>query len=100
MHIFANPGHIYLQHYRSLLLYVCFIYHHRFTQMVMSTQIAYASRTLSSAEQNYSQIEEEVFSLIYGLRKFHQYLYARSFTIITDHKPLLAIISQDTGNQL
>jgi len=31
-------------------------------------------------------------SLIYGLRKFHQYLYARSFTIVTDHKLLLAIL--------
>ena len=54
--------------------------------------VAYASRTLSASERNYSQIEKEVLSLIYGLRKFHQYLYARNFTIITDHKPLLAIL--------
>ena len=31
-------------------------------------------------------------SLIFSLRKFHQYLYARNFTILTDHKPLLAIL--------
>ena len=54
--------------------------------------VAYASRTLSASEQNYSQIEKKALSLICGLRKFHQYLYARNFTIITDHKPLLAIL--------
>ena len=30
--------------------------------------------------------------MIYGLHKFHQYLYARNFTIITDHEPLLSIL--------
>ena len=54
--------------------------------------VAYASRTLSTPEKNYSQIEKEALSLIFGLRKFHQYLYARNFTIVTDHKPLLAIL--------
>ena len=50
--------------------------------------VAYASRTLSPPEQNYSQIEKEALSLIFGLSKFYQYLY----TIVTDHKPLLAIL--------
>ena len=54
--------------------------------------VAYASRTLSTPEKNYSQIEKEALSLIFGLRKFHQYLYARNLTIVTDHKPLLAIL--------
>ena len=54
--------------------------------------VAYASRTLSTPEKNYSQIEKEALSLIFGLHKFHQYLYARNFTIVTDHKPLLAIL--------
>ena len=54
--------------------------------------VAYASRTLSVSEQNYSQIEKEALPLIYGIHKFHQYLYAKTFTIITDHKPLLAIL--------
>ncbi|XP_021370583.1 uncharacterized protein K02A2.6-like isoform X2 [Mizuhopecten yessoensis] len=57
--------------------------------------IAYASRSLAPAEKNYSQLDKEGAALIFGVKKFHQYLYGRTFTIYTDHKPLLGIFKTD-----
>ena len=56
--------------------------------------IAFASRTLSKAKQNYLQIEKEGLAVISGVKKFHQYVYGRPFQIITDHKPLLGLLHE------
>ena len=42
--------------------------------------IAFASRTPLPSEKTYSQIEKEALSLIFGVCKFHTYLYGRRLT--------------------
>lgn len=56
--------------------------------------VAYASRTLSKNECNYAQLEKEALSLVFGVKKFHKFLYGREFTLYTDHKPLTSILGQ------
>ena len=59
--------------------------------------VAYASRSLSSAERHYAQIEKEMLSVLFGLSKFHHYMYGRDVTVVTDHKPLVAIRAKPLG---
>ena len=57
--------------------------------------VAYASRSLSPPERNYSQLDKEGLAVIFGVKKFHQYVYGRHFEITTDHKPLLGLFSEE-----
>ena len=58
--------------------------------------IAFSSLKLSPAEVNYAQIEKEALGLVFGVQHFHQF-YGRKFTMVTDHKPLMAILGPKHG---
>ena len=52
---------------------------------------------LSATQRRYSQIQKEALSLVYALKKFHQFLYGRKFIVVTDHKPLVTLFAPDKG---
>ena len=53
--------------------------------------ICYASRALTKTEQNYQNLEQEALGTIWGIEKFHYFLYGKEFTLETDRKPLVSI---------
>ena len=58
-------------------------------------QIAYVSRSMTSAEENYAQIEKEILAISFAMKKFHQYIYSKSsIHVQTDHKPLENILKK------
>ena len=57
--------------------------------------IAYASRTLTSTERNYAQIEKEALSLVFAAERFEHYILGKSNVVMfTDHKPLETIFKK------
>lgn len=59
--------------------------------------IGFASRSLSKAETNYSQIDREALAIVFAVKYFHQYVYGRQITLRTDNKALSLIFNEKKG---
>ncbi|KAJ1173097.1 hypothetical protein NDU88_004938, partial [Pleurodeles waltl] len=62
--------------------------------------IAFASRSLKDAEQNYSVIEREALACSWAIKHFKFYLWGLPFVVRTDHKPLIQIFSSKKNEDL
>lgn len=70
---------------------VCAVLSHRFSAD-SERPIAYASHTMAPAEKRYSHMDKEALAIIFGLKRFHRYLYGCKF-IIYVYGPQALVIS-------
>ncbi|KAJ8873326.1 hypothetical protein PR048_026960 [Dryococelus australis] len=49
---------------------------------------AFASRLLTAAEKNYSQLDRETLAIVFTVDNFFQYLFGSHFKLVTDSQPL------------
>ena len=56
-----------------------------------SKVVCYASEALTKTEQNYQNLERDALGTIWGMEKFHYFLYGKEFTLETDQKPFVSI---------
>ena len=47
-----------------------------------------------SSRENLCPVDKEGLAIVFGVKKFQQYLYGRHFIINTDHKPLLGLFNE------
>ena len=60
--------------------------------------IAFKSRVCSPAERNYCPLERETLAIVFGCTSLHEYLYARQFSVDSDHKSLKTIFNYNIND--
>ena len=62
--------------------------------------IAYACKTLSKSQRNYSATKRELFAIVYFTQHFRNYLLGQKFLIVTDHRALTWLYSFKEADEL
>jgi transposase InsO family protein len=57
----------------------------------VDTPIAFASRSLITAETHYPTTEKEALALVFATQQFRHYLHGSRVKLLSDHKPLLGL---------
>lgn len=60
--------------------------------------VSYSLQSLSPAAEQYSQIDREALATVWGVKKYHQYLYGRH--VLFRHKPLVSIFGPKKGQPI
>ena len=62
------------------------------TVAAVSTQLPMLQRSLQAPSMDtFRYRKRHCMAIIFALNKFHQFLYGRTFILVTDHKPLIAL---------
>ena len=57
--------------------------------------VFYASKTLTSTESNYSNIEMEMLGVVFSILHFKHFTFGRKIYIIMDHKPMITLFKKN-----
>lgn len=63
-----------------------------------SKPVSFSSRSLTESEKNFVQIDKELLGIVYATKKFHNFIYGRKITVITDHKPLVNLLNKNVSD--
>lgn len=62
--------------------------------------IEFCSKILTQSQKRYSTIQRECLAIVFTLKKFRHFLLGTSFTIMSDHKPLIWLREQRLDGML
>lgn len=60
---------------------------------IVEKPVMFASCSLNSSQQKYSQLEREGLGVIFALQKFYKYIWGRKFKLVIDNAPLKGILN-------